>query len=363
MEASFARSILADAPMAVVAIDRAGLIKTSNTTADAFFGRALTCEPALSIEELIDGLELPCLTSPDEIAGFNARGRSAGDGRHLKVQTASGQQAFVDVQVAPFSVRGEHFLTLFIADVTAVIAAETAVQDLRLQITYNWRLNSLGEVASMVAHELNQPLAAVINFLDAAKTLVGRDQADKAKIVKYIEGAESQTVRAADIIRRLRTLMSRDAGFQAPENMAEAVAEIMPILVLSAGAVDAEILVRVLPDDVARCDRVQIQQLVLNLVRNALDAPVTGKRRQVVISGEAIDQGYRMLVEDNGPGIAPEMSDRLFVPLASTKVGGMGLGLSICRTIVEAHRGEIRVEPGSLGGGAFSFTLIDSEYV
>ncbi|HWQ86599.1 sensor histidine kinase [Brevundimonas sp.] len=363
MEASFARSILVDAPMAVVAVDRTGAIRSSNTTADAFFGRSLTCEPALQIAQFIDDLELPCLTSPEEIAGFNARSRSAGDGVHLRAQGALGGQAFVDVRVAPFSVRDEDFLTMFINDVTPIVTAQTAVQDLQFQITYNWRLNSLGEIASMVAHELNQPLSAVINFLDAAKTLVARDSPDQTKITNYIERAQGQAERAADVIRRLRSLMSHDTGFQAPEVMAEVVAEIMPILVLSARETDAEILIEVSPEDVVRCDRVQIQQLVLNLVRNALDAPVTDRRRRVMISGLSTERGYRILVEDNGPGVAPEMTDRLFVPLASTKVGGMGLGLSICRTIVEAHGGEIRTEASSLGGAGFSCTLMDSEYV
>lgn len=363
MEASFARSILVDAPMAVVAVDGTGAIRSANTTADAFFGRAMTCEPALQIAHFIDDLELPCLTSCDSIASFNARSRSAGKGIHLQAQTASGVQAFVDVQAAPFSVGCEDFLTLFITDVSKIVAAETAVQELRLQITYNWRLNSLGEIASMVAHELNQPLSAVINFLDAAKTLVGRDSPDLAKIVKYIESAEGQAERAADVIRRLRSLMSHDAGFQAPEVMAEVVSEIMPILLLSAREVDAEIQVEMQGDDVARCDRVQIQQLILNLVRNALDAPATDRRRRVLIAGQLIDRGYLLRIEDNGPGVAPEMIDRLFMPLVSNKVGGMGLGLSICRTIVEAHGGEIHMEAGSMGGAAFSASLIDSEHV
>lgn len=363
MEASFARSILVDAPMAVVAIDRAGYIRSSNTTADSFFGHALTSEPPLSIARFIDDLELPCLTSLEEIASFNARSRSAGDGAHLRARAALGVQAFVDIQVAPFSVGDDDFLTLFINDVTAAVAAQTAIQDLRLQITYNWRLNSLGEIASMVAHELNQPLSAVINFLDAAKTLVGRNPPDVTKIIKYIEGAEGQAGRAADVIRRLRSLMSQDTGFQAPEVMAEIVAEIMPILILSARETDAEVLVEMSGEDVVRCDRVQVQQMVLNLVRNALDAPTTNRRRRVLISGARIDQGYRLMVEDNGPGVPPGMIDRLFVPLASTKVGGMGLGLSICRTIMEAHGGEIHMEPGPMGGAAFSCTLIDSEHV
>ncbi len=361
MEASFARSILVNAPMAVVAIDAAGCIRTSNATADAFFGRALTCEPPLRISDFIADLVAPPPTSADDIAAFNARSRSAGDGVYLRAQAASGAETFVDVQAAPFSVRGEDFLTLFISDVTEIVAAQAVVQDLRHQITNNWRLNSLGEVASMAAHEINQPLSAVINFLDAAKSLAARSPPDVGKIIRYINSAEQQAERAGAVIRRLRAVMSKDTGFQAPERVAEVVAEIMPILLLNARERDAEIVVNLAPDQMARCDRVQLQQLVLNLVRNALDAPGTGHKRRIRISGAPTDCGCRVTIEDNGPGITPDMNDRLFVPLATTKVGGMGLGLSICRTIVEAHGGEIALVPSSLGGAAFAFTLVDAQ--
>lgn len=363
VEASFARSILVDAPMAVVAVDATGAIRSSNRTADAFFGRPLVCEPALQIDQFIKNLALPGFTAPEEVAAFNARSRSAGEGLHLEAYAALGALKFVDVQAAPFLVGNTDYLTLFISDVTAVVAAQTAVQELRLQITYNWRLNSLGEIASMVAHELNQPLSAVINFLDAARTLTGRSPPDQAKIIRYIEDAAAQAERAADVIRRLRSLLSQDTGFQTPAHMAEVLAEVAPIITLIAREADADVQVELASDDIARCDRVQIQQLLLNLVRNALDAPPTDARRRVNISGGPIDRGYRLLVEDNGPGVEAGMVDRLFTPLASTKPGGMGLGLSICRTIAEAHGGEIAVLASSLGGAAFSCTLMDSEHV
>ena len=278
---------------------------------------------------------------------------------HRRARRAGDEEAFVDVQAARFSVRGEDFLTLFIQDVTAVVAAENAVQDLRLQIIYNWRLNSLGEMASMVAHELNQPLSATLNFLEAAKAILGRPEVDRAKVMQYLTSAETQAERASDVIRRMRSLMSRDTGFHAPADLAEVVGEILPILNIHAREVDADLAVRIERDCDARCDRVQIQQVIVNLVRNALDAPSTGQRRRVVISGGRTDDGCRIVVEDNGPGVLPELAGLLFDPMASSKPGGMGLGLSICRTIVEAHNGTIDHRPATIGGAAFAFTIID----
>lgn len=357
MEASFARSILVNAPMAVVAIDETGAVRTSNSTADAYFRRALTCPEPLRISELIPDIDLAGLMSTDGLGAFNARSRNSGEGVHLRADRGDGIDAYVDIQAARFSAKGENFLTLFIQDVTSVVIAEAAVQDLRLQITYNWRLNSLGEIASMVAHELNQPLSAILNYLGAARSLVARPELDRTKILKFIGSAEGQAERASDVIRRLRSLMSRDTGFHTEEWVFEVVSEILPILNINARELDAVISVEIGREDKARCDRVQLQQLVINLVRNALDAPATDQRRRVKITGEPTNDMYLLLVEDNGPGVSDAVAAHLFDPLFSTKTGGMGLGLSICRTIVEAHGGSIECVSSSLGGAAFAFTL------
>ncbi|AQR63541.1 PAS domain-containing sensor histidine kinase [Brevundimonas sp. LM2] len=348
---------MVDAPMAVVAVDAAGTVRSSNCTADAYFGQPLS--GGVQISTLLPGLDVAALETGPGLEAFNALSRSAGDRVHLQANRNDRPPGLVDVQAARFSARGEDFLTLFIQDVTSVVAAEAAVQDLRQQIIYNWRLNSLGEMASMVAHELNQPLSAILNFLDAARTLVDRPEIDRAKVLKFIESAGGQAERAGDVIRRLRTLMARDTGFHTQVHVAEVIDEIVPILHMSAREHDAAITVRIPPDDVTCCDRVQIQQIIFNLVRNALDAPTHHERRQVVVSGGPTPDGYRIVVEDNGPGVAETVAAGLFDPLSSSKPGGMGLGLSICKTIVEAHNGTIAYSRSALGGAAFAFTLND----
>ena len=151
--------------------------------------------------------------------------------------------------------------------------------------------------------------------------------------------------------------MSRDTGFHAEADPSEVVDEILPILKIHARELDAEISMKLETGGRVCCDRVQIQQVVLNLVRNAMDAPPTGERRRVLISGARAETGYRIIVEDNGPGVSDTVAPHLFEPLSSTKAGGMGLGLTICRTIIEAHDGVIQLAPSSLGGAAFAFTL------
>lgn len=357
MEASFANSILADSPMAVVAIDGRGAIRSANAKARAFFGRELSVDEQICIVDLIPDLNLEVLQRAGDPVAFNALGHCARNGAHLQARRADGSEAFVDVKAAGFTHGGEDLITLFIQDMTAIVEAETALQDLRMQITYNWRLNSLAEMASMVAHELNQPLSAILNFLEAASLLVDRPEIDRSVILELIGSASGQARRGGDVIRRLGTLMARDTGFHADESVSELVAEIMPILDINARELGAAITVDIPADGHTRCDRVQVQQLIINLVRNALDAPSTDGSRQVLITGQQNGSAYTITVEDNGPGVAATVVPRLFEPLSSTKPGGMGLGLSICRKIVEAHSGAIGQVESRLGGAGFSFTL------
>lgn len=348
-----------DVPMAIVAVDAAGTVRQFNPAASALFGADLTLRPAVRIERLIEGLALPSPGDGAALARFN--GGDAKAGRALLIRRAADGAVPVEVRMATFPGRGEPMMTLFITDVSAEMTARATIEDLKQQVTRNWRLNSLGEIASMLAHELNQPLSAVVNFLDAARTLAGRELVDRSRVVHFIASAEQQAQRAGEVIRRLRALLARDSGFHAPEVVAEVVAEILPILSLSARETDAELVVEVPDRLVVRCDRVQLQQVLMNLVRNAVDAPPNGRRRQIVITGAGIDRGLRMTVQDNGPGLAPDLRNRLFAPVTSTKPSGMGLGLSICRTIVEAHGGQIEVVPATLGGAAFAFTLMDGD--
>lgn len=354
---SFANIILMDAPIAIIGLDEGGLVCCSNAKADQFFGRSLGDSEPTHIAELIDDFDVAALKSSSGIAEVNALSRRVGNDFHWRIKRPDGGYALVDLQAAQFYKDGHCIFTLFIQDMTALVAAEVALQDLRLQITYNWRLNSLGEVASMIAHELSQPLSAATNFLAATNSLLATAEPDRSDLKEVVCSAQGQVERASDIIRGIRSLVTHEKGFQNLENVAEVIDEIMPILNIHARESDAKVSARLDPQDFAYCDRVQLQQLVINLVRNAMDAPANGVRRRVEIVGSQTPQGFRMIVSDNGPGVPADMVDRLFQPLASSKPGGMGLGLSICRTIAQAHGGDIDLAPSALGGAAFAFTL------
>ena len=356
MEA-FAESILSDAPMAIIALDEAGFVCCANATADRFFGRPLSPPNAAAISDLIEGFDRAALQSPTWVEDLNARARNAGEDPLWRARRHDGVHAFVDVQAARFSARNGKFVTLFIQDMTTAVTAETALLEVKLQIIHNWRLSSLGEMASMVAHEVNQPLSAAINYLAAAETAVKKPGPNTANAPELMAAARAQVKRAADIILRLRALMIHEKRYQAREQVAEVIEEIMPILVSHARETKAEISSRIDPAAYTYCDRVQLQQVILNLARNAMEAPPNDVPRRVEISGRQTSQGYQILVSDNGPGVPADMAGKLFDPLVSSKSGGMGLGLSICRTIVEAHGGVIELVPSALGGAGFAFTL------
>jgi C4-dicarboxylate-specific signal transduction histidine kinase len=237
--------------------------------------------------------------------------------------------------------------------------SERQAQELRAQLTQVWGLNSMGEMASILAHELNQPLSAVANYLRAARTIIAKLELEDDDLIDAVSRAGDQAVRAGEIIRTMRDLAARGGMEQRPESLSAILGEvdfIIGLMVRDAGA-------RVFYDlyrgpDVVLADRIQIQQLVVNLVRNAVDAVAKFPNREIRITTKPSEDGkFLTTVEDSGPGIDPAVMGRIFQPLSSTKPEGMGLGLSICSAIVENHGGRIWVEPSSLGGAAFSFVL------
>lgn len=343
--------------MGVIAIGMDGRIHSANATASRLFDRGLMDDPPVDIRAVLPTLPLNELSAHGDLDGFNARGRSGGGLRHFEAMRRDGSRLAIDVQAARFSVRGDDYVTLFLQDYTAVISGEAALQELRQQIVDRWRLNSLGEMASMVAHELNQPLAAMGNYLHVAKSALA-DPDGQQRVRHAIVAAEEQATRASDTIRHMRSMLARDTGFHTDCRATELVGELMPLIAIHGREVEADVVVDLPADEWVRCDKIQIQQLIMNLTRNGLEAVREQAVRTVVLSGTVVSESMLELrVADSGPGIPAEFAEKVFEPLSSPKSDGMGLGLSICRTIVNAHGGVIGFTPGDQGGTVFSFTL------
>lgn len=217
----------------------------------------------------------------------------------------------------------------------------------------------MGEMASVLAHELNQPLSAVANYLRAARNIIARMELEDDDLIDAVARAGDQAVRAGEIVRTMRDLATRGGTLQKPESLSAIIREVDFIITLMARDANVRVVYDLFKgDDTVMADRIQIQQLVVNLARNAIEAVTKYPNRQLNISTK-LDSANQLItsIEDSGPGIDPSVTDRLFQPLASTKPEGMGLGLSISSAIVENHRGRIWVEPSRLGGAAFCFAL------
>ncbi len=340
-------TILTSVP--VLTVDRAGVILMLTRPACQLFA---TTEASVgkSVSTYIDGFD-----PNDESA-------SAGPNDHVWNGRRENDTTFplnVQVGVLPEQPAGDH-LILCLTDLSLAHAADAHARDLHAQLNRVWRLNSLGEMAATLAHELNQPLSAATTYLHASQVDVARAGLMGESAGRTIELAKAQILRAGSIIRRMRELLAHQARSLGEERVGAMVADLAGVfsMIERAGGVKIEIRIDDVHDRV-RADRIQFQQAMVNLVRNGVEALASTPDPQLRIIGRVLsDTEFQVVVEDNGIGIAAEKIDTIFRPLMTTKAGGMGLGLSVTRTIVESHGGVLQVEQSELGGAAFSFCLI-----
>jgi len=230
------------------------------------------------------------------------------------------------------------------------------------ELAHMGRLSEMGQMASALAHELNQPLTATGNYVAAARRSLEGSSPSGERAIQNLNKASQQIIRAGDIIRRLRGFLSKAE----PESHTTAIER----LIEDTGAlaqIDAKFRDIQLRYDfhaqqsLAVVDRVQFQQVLFNLLRNAFEATTGKKTRTVLVSTLLKENDIQIGVADSGDGLAPDIAENLFRPFMTTKANGMGVGLSICRTIVEGMGGRIWHQPSPLGGAMFVFTVPRAE--
>lgn len=252
------------------------------------------------------------------------------------------------------------FFTGFVRDLTERQQTQQRLQDLQAELIFMSRFTALGEMASTLAHELNQPLTAVTSYLNGARRLLDGGKAESLPMVRgAIDSAADQALRAGQIIKRLREFVARGESDRRSEDLQKLIEEASALALV--GAKETGVHVSFSFDVLARMvmvDKIQIQQVVLNLMRNALEAMQDVERRELTVATRLSAAGMvEISVTDTGSGIAPEIAAKLFQPFMTTKRHGMGVGLSISRTIVEAHGGKLWAESNPEGGTIFRLTL------
>ena len=241
-------------------------------------------------------------------------------------------------------------------DLTARVEAEARIKQLQSELIHVSRLSAMGAMAATLAHELNQPLAAASNWVGVANLLAQRAPGGAGQLASALDQARASIARAGEIIRRIRNMLWRGNDNREIHDIKNLVEESLRLALL--GTTAAGVACRVLAQEIdVFIDRVQIEQVLLNLVRNAIEAMAGQDRRELLITAQPRGDLVEVAVADTGPGIDAELQARLFTPFTSTKEHGLGVGLSISRTIVEEHGGTIRGFTNEEGGATFLFTL------
>ncbi|MGA0604050.1 sensor histidine kinase [Caulobacter sp. KR2-114] len=251
-------------------------------------------------------------------------------------------------------------------DITAQRAGEEALRqaherlrEQQIELLHAARLSELGQMAATMAHEVNQPLSAIVNYLRGGQNLIETlGPAALPRVADALQRASDQALRAGEVVRRLRAFARRDEGEQTAQSLNQMLEDAAALATLDAGQRGVTVSrTGPVPQDLVMADRIEVQQVLLNLIRNALDAMEERPRRELKLSAARDGDMFEVAVADTGCGLTSAVRERLFEPFVSTKPQGVGIGLSICKRIIEGHGGAFWANDNPDGGATFHFTL------
>ncbi|MGD9741076.1 MAG: sensor histidine kinase [Dongiaceae bacterium] len=354
------RSILETAPDAIIVIDERGIMESYSPAAERLFG--YTAEEALG-RNVSTLMPSPYRERHDSYLDHylkTGERRIIGIGRVVVGRRKDGSTFPMELAVGEAHVNERRVFTGFIRDLTERQLTESRLQELQAELLHVSRLSDVGQMASALAHELNQPLAAIVNYVQATRRMLEASAAPPApRILDTMDKAVAQAARAGDIIQHLRSFIRKGETERSTEDLSKMVEEATALGLVGAkeGGIKVQIDLSADPLPVF-IDKVQIQQVVFNLIRNSVEALPESDVRELTVTTRRADCGMALAaVADSGPGLAPTVAEQLFQPFVTTKEKGMGLGLSICRSIIEAHGGRLWAMPNPERGVTFQFSI------
>jgi two-component system sensor kinase FixL len=353
------RSVLDTVPDAMIVIDSQGIMQSFSATAERLFGYTTADVTGRNVALLMPS---PYREQHDQyLIRYFATGerKVIGRGRVVVGLRRDGSTFPMELAVGEMISGEKRAFTGFIRDLTERNETQQRLQDLQAELIHMSRFTAMGEMASTLAHELNQPLTAVASYLNGCRRLLtGADTVQSLMLRDAIDRAADQALRAGQIIRRLRQFVARGESEPHVENLTKLIEEASALALV--GIKETGVRVNFAFDPrvpFVLADKIQVQQVILNLIRNAIEAMQEVDKRELTVAAAERDGMAEITVADTGPGIAPDVQAQLFQPFVTTKPNGMGVGLSISRSIIEAHGGRLWVEANPGGGAVFHMTL------
>jgi two-component system, LuxR family, sensor kinase FixL len=339
----------------IISKDLRGIVTSWNRAAERLFGyRAgeMIGQPITTIFPL-DRI--------DEEATFLSRVARGEQVEHYETvrRHKDGHAISVSVTISP--IRDTHGSIIgaskIIHDLTERDARERRIQELQTELAHVQRLTELGQIVSALVHEVNQPLTAIGNYVSACRRLLTAEKPEQVQ--KALQQVARQTDRAFQIVQRIRDFVKKGNGQVRAEALPQAIEEILLLTQASVRQEGLRVTTELDPAArLAEIDKVRVQQVLFNLMRNSIEAMQGQRKRELsVTTRSADDDMVEISVADIGPGLPNEVREKLFQPFVTTKANGMGVGLSVCHAIVEAHGGRLWVEENPAGGTVFRFTV------
>ena len=347
-------SILDTVPDALIVIAPNGTIQSFSAAAQLLFGYAAAEVVGRNVSMLMPSPDREAHDGYLKSYALTGERHIIGIGRVVSGQRKDGTVFPLELTVGEVNLPGMHFFTGFLRDLTERHEREQRLRELNLQLAHVSRVSDMGQMASALAHEVNQPLTALGNYLGGVRRLLQADRTEAAQ--GALERALEQSQRARQIVERLREFVRKGRTEQRVEHLPTVIEEASGLALVGAGPVQ----LRLQLDPAAATaviDKVQIQQVLFNLLRNAIEAMANSPRAEITISTAPHGDLVEIRVADTGPGLPEEVQAKLFQPFVTTKQNGMGVGLSICRGIAQSHGGELWAEPAPGGGTVFRMTV------